>query len=133
MASIFTRIINNEIPCYKIYENDDFVAFLDVNPVSLGHTLVVPKVEIDYIFDLNKELLSKIMQFSQYISKALELSIPCKRIGITVIGLEVPHAHMHLIPINYLHDMDFSKERLKLSEVEYLNLLQKIKSNLNIV
>jgi histidine triad (HIT) family protein len=133
MSSIFTKIINNEIPSYKIFENNDFIAFLDVNPVALGHTLIVPKYEVDYIFELDKNLLSSILLFSQYISKALELSIPCKRIGIAVIGLEVPHAHMHLIPINQLSDMDFSKERLKLSVSEYSTLLEKITSNLNIV
>jgi histidine triad (HIT) family protein len=133
MSSIFTKIINNEIPSYKIFENDDFIAFLDVNPVALGHTLIVPKYEVDYIFELDKNLLSSILLFSQYISKALELSIPCNRIGIAVIGLEVPHAHMHLIPINQLSDMDFSKERLKLSVSEYSTLLEKITSNLNIV
>jgi histidine triad (HIT) family protein len=133
MSSIFTKIINNEIPSYKIFENNDFIAFLDVNPVALGHTLIVPKYEVDYIFELDKNLLSSILLFSQYISKALELSIPCNRIGIAVIGLEVPHAHMHLIPINQLSDMDFSKERLKLSVSEYSTLLKKITSNLNIV
>ncbi len=132
MATIFSKIINKEIPCFKIYEDNDFIAILDVNPVSYGHTLIIPKIEIDYIFDINNLLLSKMMPFAKKISKALKLAIPCNRIGVSVIGLEVPHAHMHLIPINYLSDMDFSKERIKMANEEYLELIENIVQKLQI-
>jgi len=126
MASIFTRIIEGEIPCYKIAENEKFIAFLDILPVAKGHCLVVPKKEIDFIFDLPKEDLQEINLFAKEIARKLKAVIPCKRIGISVIGLEVPHAHMHLIPINDLDDMNFKKERLKFTEQEYLELVQQI-------
>jgi histidine triad (HIT) family protein len=130
MASIFSRIIAGEIPCYKIAENANFIAFLDVNPLAKGHTLVVPKVEIDYIFDLNEDILSEMLIFSKKIANAIEKSIPCQRIGLTVIGLEVPHAHIHLIPIITESDMNFRNPKLKLSAEEMLEISIKINQNL---
>ena len=130
MASIFSRIIAGEIPCYKIAENENFIAFLDVNPLAKGHTLVVPKVEIDYIFDLNDQILSDILIFSKQISQAIEKSIACERIGLTVIGLEVPHAHIHLIPITTESDMNFRNPRLKFSTEEMKEIADNIIQNL---
>jgi histidine triad (HIT) family protein len=130
MSSIFCRIIAGEIPCYKIAENANFIAFLDVNPLAKGHTLVVPKVEIDYIFDLNEQILSEMLIFSKKIAKAIEKSIPCQRIGLTVIGLEVPHAHIHLIPITTESDMNFRNPKLKLSAEEMLEISDNIIQNL---
>ena len=126
MATLFTRIINGEIPCYKIAENDLFIAFLDILPVAKGHALVVPKKEIDYIFDLPDEELQALNIFAKEVARKIQTVLPCKKIGISVIGLEVPHAHMHLIPINNLHDMNFEKERLKFTAEEYTELAQKI-------
>lgn len=126
MATLFTRIINGEIPCYKIAENDLFIAFLDILPVAKGHALVVPKKEIDYIFDLPNEELQALNMFAKEVARKIQAVIPCKKIGISVIGLEVPHAHMHLIPINNIHDMNFEKERLKFTPEEYTELAQKI-------
>lgn len=113
MASIFSKIINGQIPSYKIAENDLFYAFLDVFPLVPGHTLVVPKKETDYIFDLSKEELDSILSFSRPIAKAIEKAFPCKRCGIAVIGLEVPHAHVHLVPIQTADDLNFTREKLK--------------------
>ena len=113
MASIFTKIINGEIPCYKIAETENCFAFLDVFPLVKGHTLVVPKREIDYIFNLDDQLLSELHVFSKKIAIAVEKAVPCKRIGVAVIGLEVPHAHIHLVPLNKVGDLDFSKGKLK--------------------
>ncbi len=118
MATIFSSIINGEIPCYKIDEDDDFLAFLDINPLAPGHTLVIPKIEIDYLFDLDNVLLGKMIVFAKSVASKLKKNIDCKRIGISVIGLEVPHAHIHLIPINSISDMNFSKPKLVLSEIE---------------
>ncbi len=129
MASIFTKIINGEIPSYKIAESEDFYAFLDVFPVAKGHTLVVPKKEIDQFFDLDDELLSRIMPFAQRVAKALKATIPCKRIGVSVIGLEVPHAHVHLVPINQMSDISFEKAKLKFSEEEMEALAKAIRAN----
>lgn len=126
MASLFTRIINGEIPCYKIAENELFIAFLDILPVAKGHALVVPKKEIDYIFDLPDEELQALNIFAKEVARKIQAVVPCKKIGISVIGLEVPHAHMHLIPINNIHDMNFEKERLKFTTEEYAELAQKI-------
>lgn len=122
MSSIFSKIINGDIPCHKIAENDSFFAFLDINPVAKGHILVVPKIETDYIFDLEDDILSGYLPFCKKISVALKAVVPCERIGITVIGLEVPHAHIHLIPINSLHDMNFAKPKLELSQDELAEL-----------
>jgi histidine triad (HIT) family protein len=130
MATIFSRIVLGEIPCYKIAEDDNYFAFLDINPLSTGHTLVIPKKETDYIFDLEDPILAGMMVFAKKIAKSIEKSVPCKRIGIAVIGLEVPHAHIHLIPINGIHDIDFSKPKLKLSKEEFEAIAIGIKSNL---
>jgi histidine triad (HIT) family protein len=130
MSTIFTKIINGEIPSYKIAENNKFYAFLDINPLAKGHTLVIPKQEIDYIFDIQDDLLSEMMIFAKKIAKAIEKSITCERIGVTVIGLEVPHAHIHLIPINSITDMDFSKTKLSLSNEEFIEIVDSIVGNL---
>jgi histidine triad (HIT) family protein len=126
MATLFTRIINGEIPCYKIAENDLFIAFLDILPVAMGHALVVPKKEIDYIFDLPNEELQALNLFAKEVARKIQAVIPCKKIGVSVIGLEVPHAHMHLIPINHIHDMNFEKERLKFTPEEYAEICNAI-------
>lgn len=115
MASIFSRIVNGEIPCYKIAEDDRFLAFLDVHPLVQGHTLVIPKLEQDYIFDIEDEDYMAFQLFAKKVAKQLKAKIECKRIGVAVIGLEVPHAHIHLIPINTIDDMNFSREKLKLT------------------
>jgi histidine triad (HIT) family protein len=112
MTSIFTKIIAGEIPCHKIAENDKFLAFLDIMPLREGHVLVIPKTEIDYIFDIEDSLLGEMMVFAKQVAHKIKAAIPCNRIGVTVIGLEVPHAHIHLIPINTLSDMDFTKPKL---------------------
>ena len=127
MSSIFTKIINGEIPAYKVYEDDKFLAFLDIFPIQKGHTLVIPKKEVDYIFDINDELIAEYMVTAKKIGKAIEKVVPCERIGVAVIGLEVPHAHIHLVPINGVHDIDFSKPKLELSEDEFKSLAKAIK------
>ena len=127
--SIFTRIINGEIPSYKIAENEHFYAFLDIAPLQPGHTLVVPKQEIDKIFDLPKETLAEMMLFAHPIAKAIEKSFKCNRCGIAVIGLEVPHAHIHLVPINSADDLNFTREKIKLSIDEMKACQEKIISN----
>lgn len=116
MSTIFTKIVQREIPCHLIAEDDRFMAFLDVMPLVEGHTLVIPKQEIDYIFDLDPELLGDLMKFAQTIAPALKKAIPCKRVGVAVIGLEVPHAHVHLVPMNRMMDINFSQEKLKPSQ-----------------
>lgn len=126
MASIFTRIINGEIPCYRVAENDRYIAFLDVRPLKAGHTLVVPKKEVDYIFDMDDEALSEIMVFARKVAVAMKEVIECKRIGVAVIGLEVPHAHIHLIPISSEGDMLFTNPRVSLSPEENEQLAKKI-------
>lgn len=131
MSTLFTKIINKEIPSYKIAEDKDCYAFLDINPLQVGHTLVVPKIEIDYLFDLENETLGKLMEFSKKIANAIKKTIDCERIGVSVIGLEVPHAHIHLIPIKGMNDMNFSKERVKLTNEEFIVLAKKINSNIN--
>ena len=131
MASIFTKIIQREIPANILYENENFISILDISPLTLGHSLVIPKVEVDYLFDLDDKYLNKIMTFSKVLSNALSKSVSCKRVGLTVIGLEVPHAHLHLIPFNNEREMSFSNERLRLSKNEFLELQKKIVSNLN--
>jgi histidine triad (HIT) family protein len=128
--TIFSRIIAGEIPCYKIAEDDRFFAFLDISPLSKGHTLVVPKTEVDYIFDLDDSTLSDMMLFSKKVSKAIEKSVSCLRIGIAVIGLEVPHAHIHLIPLTKESDMNFKNPKLKLSAEEMNDIAEKIRINL---
>ena len=128
MASIFTRIIQGEIPCHKIAENEKFIAFLDVTPVAKGHTLVVPKEEVDYFFDMNDNLLSEINLFAKEVSAKLQRTVPCRRIGVAIIGLEVPHAHVHLIPLNTMSDINFSAERLKMSHEELASLASEIRN-----
>lgn len=118
MASIFTRIINGEIPCYRVAEDDNYIAFLDVRPLKKGHTLVVPKKEVDYIFDLDEESLAGMMLFAQKVARAMKEVIECKRIGVAVLGLEVPHAHIHLIPISREGDMLFTNPRVTVSQAE---------------
>jgi len=130
MPTLFSRIISGEIPSYKVAENDDFYAFLDINPLAKGHTLVVPKKEIDYLFDLDDKLLSAMMVFAKNTANAIQKVIPCKRIGIAVLGLEVPHAHIHLIPINNLGDINFNKPKLKLSPGEFMSISEKIRGAL---
>ncbi len=127
MSSIFSRIINGEIPCYKIAEDNNYLAFLDINPLAKGHTLVVPKKEIDYIFDIEDNLLGGMLAFAKRIAKAIDKSIPCKRVGVVVIGLEVPHAHIHLIPINKISDVNFSNPKLSLNKEEFEEIAKKIK------
>jgi histidine triad (HIT) family protein len=129
MASIFTRIIRGEIPSHKIAENDRFLAFLDVNPLVKGHTLVVPKKEVDYIFDNDNETLSEILVFSKEVARKIEKVIPCERIGISVIGLEVPHTHVHLIPMKTVSDMNFARPKLNLSQEELAEIASLINSH----
>ena len=129
MASIFTKIVNGEIPCYKIAEDDKYLAFLDVNPNAKGHTLCIPKQEINKIFDMEDDLYLGLMAFAKKIAIALEKSVPCKRIGMSVIGLEVPHAHVHLIPLNEMDEMRFHN-KTRLTPEEFEALTQKIQSNL---
>ncbi len=126
MSSIFTKIINGEIPSYKVAENDEFFAFLDINPLVEGHVLVIPKKEIDYIFDIDNELYARFFVFAKELAKAIEKVISCERIGISVVGLEVPHAHIHLIPINNVEDMSFTKQRVKMSSESMVRLAQSI-------
>jgi len=126
MASIFTKIINREIPAYIVAEDDNYLAFLDINPLVMGHTLVVPKKEVDYIFDLDEDTLGGLHNFSKKVAKAIEKVIPCARIGVTVIGLEVPHAHVHLIPINGIADMNFANPKLNPSQEELGEIAEKI-------
>lgn len=130
MATIFSRIIQGEIPCYKIAEDERFFAFMDINPVAVGHTLVVPKHEDDYIFTLDDDELGAMMVFAKKVAKAIEKAVPCKRIGVAVIGLEVPHAHIHLIPITKEGDMDFKKEHVHMSEEEFREVQKRIVENL---
>jgi histidine triad (HIT) family protein len=126
MATIFTRIINGEIPCYKIAEDDNYFAFLDINPLRAGHTLVVPKVETDYIFDLSDDQLTGLILFSRKVALAIRSAIPCNRIGVAVIGLEVPHVHVHLVPMDSMEDINFKNPKLKLSAGEFERIAESI-------
>lgn len=128
MSSIFTKIVNGEIPAYKIAEDEHFLAFLDVMPLAKGHTLVIPKQEIDLIFDLETEAYKNLWAFAQQVAKKIQKAIPCERVGIAVVGLEVPHAHIHLVPLQNIEDLNFSKERLKLSPEEYQQIQEKIQN-----
>lgn len=130
MPSIFSKIIAGEIPCYKIAENDNYLAFLDVFPLKKGHILVIPKKEVDYIFDLDNDTYNGLMSFSKTIAIALKQAIPCSRVAMSVIGLEVPHAHVHLIPMSTMNDVSFSNEKLKLTKEEFEEISQKIKQYL---
>jgi len=130
MSSVFSRIVAGEIPCYKIAENEKFLAFLDVSPLVKGHTLVIPKEEIDYLFDMDDTLLSEMIVFSKKVANAIKISIPCIKVGVSVIGLEVPHAHIHLIPMNSVSEMNFSKSKLSLSSDEMISIAAIIKTKL---
>jgi len=129
MASIFTRIVKGEIPCYKVAETEDYLAFLDVRPVAKGHTLCIPKKEVDYIFDVENDLLAGLMLFAKRVAKAVEQEVPCLRCGVAVIGLEVPHAHIHLIPMNSMADFSF-KNKVPMSDEELSVLAAKIAAHL---
>ncbi len=126
MATIFSRIIAGEIPSYRIHEDERYYAFLDINPLAEGHTLVIPKVETDYLFDLEDDLLAGMTVFAKKVALAIDQAMVCKRVGVAVLGLEVPHAHIHLIPINNLHDIEFSRPKLKFSEEEFRATAAKI-------
>jgi histidine triad (HIT) family protein len=130
MATIFSKIVKGEIPSYKIYEDEDYFAFLDINPLAKGHTLLIPKQETDYIFDLEDAVLSGLTILAKRMAKAIEKSVKCERIGIAVIGLEVPHAHMHLVPINGLGDLNFANPKVKLSKEEFETIAALIRSNI---
>ena len=130
MPSIFSKIISGEIPCYKIAENEKFFAFLDVFPLVEGHTLVVPKTETDYIFDIEDTDLAEMIVFSKKVAKAIKAAVPCKRIGVAVIGLEVPHAHIHLVPMNTANDVNFTRPKLTPSSEELAAMAEKIRAEL---
>jgi histidine triad (HIT) family protein len=126
MATIFTKIIKGEIPCYKVAEDDNYFAFLDINPLHEGHTLVVTKQETDYLFDLDDSTLSGLMLFSKKVARAIEKVVPCQRIGVAIIGLEVPHVHIHLVPMKTMDDINFTKPKLKFTPDEFRSIAEKI-------
>lgn len=128
MATIFSKIIAGEIPCYKIAENDQFLAFLDILPVAKGHCLVIPKKEVDYYFDLDDQMMREIHVFAKEVAKKIKKVVPCIKIGVAVVGLEVPHAHIHLIPMNSIGDLNFQKERIKMTPEEFTQLAEEIKN-----
>jgi len=128
MSTVFSKIVRGDIPCYKVAENDEYLAFLDVNPLVKGHVLVVPKLEVDYIFDLEDSVLSGLILFSKEVAIKIKKVFPCEKIGVTVIGLEVPHAHVHLVPMNEMKDMSFLQPKLKLASEE-LEIISKLISN----
>ncbi|HEY9559506.1 MAG TPA: HIT family protein [Anseongella sp.] len=128
MASVFSKIVAGEIPAWKVAEDERFLAFLDISPLAKGHTLVIPKEEIDYIFSLDDELFAGLQLFAKKVALGIGKVIPCERVGVAVVGLEVPHAHIHLIPINDIHDIDFSRPKLKLSDEEMKTICEKIKT-----
>ena len=130
MATIFSKIVASEIPCYKVAEDEKHFAFLDINPVAPGHTLVIPKKEVDYIFDLSEQDYTDLQNFARKVAKAMEQAIPCKRIGVVVMGLEVPHTHIHLIPINKESDMNFFREKLSLPAEEMAKIAESISQKL---
>lgn len=130
MSTIFSKIIQREIPAYIVAEDQDHIAFLDINPVATGHVLVVPKQEVDYIFDLEDQALSRLQLFAKKVAKGLRKAVPCKRIGVAVIGLEVPHTHVHLVPLNSMSDINFTKPKLSPSQEELEQTAQRIKRNL---
>lgn len=130
MPSIFSRIVKGEIPSYKVAEDERFFAFLDINPMAKGHTLVIPKQEVDYIFDLDDDILKDMVIFAKKVAKSIEKATPCKRVGIMVVGLEVPHAHIHLIPINKESDMSLSNPRIKIEQFEFEEIAKKIRENI---
>jgi histidine triad (HIT) family protein len=126
MATIFTRIVNGEIPCYKVAEDDRYFAFLDINPLKAGHTLVVPKKEIDYLFDIDDEYLAGMIVFAKKVATAIKEAYPCKRVGVAVIGFEVPHAHIHLVPMDNMSDIDFKNPKLKFTPEEFKEIAENI-------
>ena len=126
MATVFSRIIAGEIPCYKVAENDQFLAFLDIQPVAVGHVLVIPKKEVDYIFDLDDETTAGIYLFAKVVARKIKAVVPCVKVGVAVIGLEVPHAHVHLVPMNQVSDLSFTKERVSMSPDQLKELAEKI-------
>lgn len=128
MPSIFTKIIKGEIPCYKIAEDDKYFAFLDINPLRAGHTLVVPKQETDYVFDLDDDNLSGLILFSKRVAKAIKTAYPCNRIGVAILGLDVPHSHIHLVPLDTMDDINFKNPKLKFSQEEFKKIAEKIRS-----
>lgn len=130
MSTIFTKIINGEIPCHKIAEDDKYFAFLDISPLAMGHTLVIPKAEVDYIFDLEDEVLAGLNLFAKRVAKAVEKSVECKRIGVAVIGLEVPHTHIHLVPLNAIGDLNFSNPKLNPAQEDLAEMAARIRENI---
>ncbi len=130
MSTIFSKIISGEIPCYKVAETNDYLAFLDVRPLTAGHTLVIPKKEVDYIFDMEDEQFAGLHLFAKIVAKAVKAAIPCKRIGVAVIGLEVPHAHIHLVPMNAIGDLNFEKERAQISPEQFEQIAADIRAAL---
>ena len=128
MPSIFTRIINREIPAHIVLEDDKFIAFLDVSPLVVGHTLVVPKQEVDYVFDIDDDTLSEVMVFAKKVAKALKKAVPCKKIGVSIIGLEVPHTHIHLVPMNSADDLNFTREKLTPAKEDLAAIAERIKT-----
>ncbi len=132
MSSIFSKIVSGDIPCYKIAEDSRFFAFLDINPLAEGHTLVIPKQETDYLFDLDDELYKGLFLFSKKIALAIKKTIPCKKVGIAVVGLEVAHAHIHLVPLNDIYDIDFKKPKLSFSKEEFEQISSRIKQSLDV-
>jgi len=129
MSSIFTKIIKGEIPSYKVAEDENFYAFLDINPNAIGHTLVIPKKEVDKLFDLDSETYVGLMQFAHKVAKALEKTVSCNRVGMSVVGLEVPHAHVHLIPINSVYDINFTAKKVSMQHEEFVALAKEVESN----
>ncbi|HBL38533.1 MAG TPA: HIT family protein [Flavobacteriales bacterium] len=127
MASIFSKIVAGEIPCHRIAENDEFLAFLDIQPLADGHTLVIPKTEVDYFFDLDEGLLSRINLFARDVARQIETAIPCQRVGVAIIGLEVPHAHVHLIPLNAVSDINFERPKLERSQEQLAEVAERIR------
>ncbi len=132
MATIFSKIVAGEIPCFKVAENDQFLAFLDIQPLKPGHTLVIPKAEIDYIFDLDDDMLGSMMVFAKKVAKGIQTIVPCEKIGVSVIGLEVPHAHIHLVPIESVSDINFSRAKLQMDKEEMQHLAAKIASSISL-
>lgn len=130
MSTVFKRIIDGEIPCHKIAENDKFLAFLDIFPLKKGHTLVIPKIEVDYIFDLEDDILSEMMVFSKKIARAIQSAYPCKRVGVAVIGLEIAHVHIHLVPIDHMGDLNFSNPKLSFSKEQFESTVAEIQKYL---
>jgi histidine triad (HIT) family protein len=130
MPTIFGRITRGEIPCYKVAEDENYLAFLDINPLAKGHTLVIPKIETDYIFDLDDDLYTGLLLFAKRIAKAIDKSVNCKKVGVAVIGLEVPHAHIHLVPLNNIGDLNFANPKLKFTQEEFTEIARTISSNL---